>query len=373
MPVKVYIVDDSATVRTVLGMLLEKDPDIEVLGTAANASIALRKMEKQWPDVIITDLEMPGMHGLDFIRHVMQTRPTPFVVCSSHVGHGAAAAVEALSLGAVEIIVKPNVGLQSFLEEITQTMVASVKAAARAVVRQPLRRDHREAQHREAPYREAQHRETLQRDLQHREAQPRELPRIVRRPYSVIGIGSSTGGTTVVEQILKQMKPDVPGIVVVQHMPQYFTGLFAKRLNELCRIEVREAQDGDSVQPGVALIAPGGSQLALAGYPGHLRVQVSDGAPVNGHKPSVNVLFRSMADICGDKAIGIILTGMGDDGADGLLKMRKAGALTVGQDEASSAVYGMPKVAMNNGAVQYQLSYPDIAPFINDALFPDPK
>lgn len=369
MPVRVYIVDDSATVRTVLGMLLEKDPDIEVLGTAANASIALRKMEKQWPDVIITDLEMPGMHGLDFIRHVMQTRPTPFVVCSSHAGHGAAAAVEALSLGAVEIIVKPNVGLQSFLEEITQTMVASVKAAARAVVRQPLRRDHREVQHRETQHRDTPRRE----EMAQRETPPATVPRITRRPYGVIGIGSSTGGTTVVEQILKQMKPDVPGIVVVQHMPQYFTGLFAKRLNELCGIEVREAHDGDSVQPGVALIAPGGSQLALAGYPGHLRVQVFDGDPVNGHKPSVNVLFRSMADTCGDKAIGIILTGMGDDGADGLLKMRKAGALTVGQDEASSAVYGMPKVAMNNGAVQYQLSYPDIAPFINDALFPDPK
>lgn len=355
MAVTVYIVDDSATVRTVLSMMLEKDPDIQVLGTAANASIALRKMEKQWPDVIITDLEMPGMHGLDFIRHVMQTRPTPFVVCSSHVGHGAAAAVEALSLGAVEIIVKPNVGLQTFLEEITQTMVASVKAAARAVVRLPHRRD-------TAPRVPAA--ATLA-------AAPAQAVRHVSRPYEVIGIGSSTGGTTVVEHILRQMQPTAPGMVVVQHMPPYFTGLFAKRLNDLCRITVKEAQDGDEVLPGVALIAPGGMQLSLAGYAGHLRVRVFDGATVNGHKPSVNVLFRSIADTVGDKAMGIILTGMGDDGADGLLKMRQAGAFTVGQDEATCAVYGMPKVAMNMGAVQYQLPYPDIPAFINDALFPE--
>jgi two-component system chemotaxis response regulator CheB len=358
MTVKVFIVDDSATVRTVLSMLLEKDPDIEVLGTAANVSIALRKMEKQWPDVIITDLEMPGMHGLDFIRHVMQTRPTPCVVCSSHVGHGAAAAVEALALGAVEIIAKPNVGLQSFLEEITQTMIASVKAAARAVVQQPHRRDG------VAPVK-AERREALQ---------PVAVPRVAgRRPYAVIGIGSSTGGTTVVEHILKSLPLDAPGVIVVQHMPPYFTGLFARRLNDLCRITVKEAQDGDEVLPGTALIAPGGQQLALAGYPGHFRVRVYDGETVSGHRPSVNVLFRSIADIAGEKAVGIILTGMGDDGADGLLKMRQAGALTIGQDEATSAVFGMPKVAMNLGAVQYQLPYPEIPAFLQDAIHPDVK
>lgn len=342
MSIRVYIVDDSATVRTVLKMLLEKEPEIHVLGTAANASIALRKMDKDWPDVIITDLEMPGMHGLDFIRHVTRSRPTPFVVCSSHVGAGAKAAMDALALGAVEIIAKPNIGVQTYLEEITQTIVDSVKAASQAVVKLPPKK--------EVPY--------------------HSVPvRVVRRPFAVIGIGSSTGGTTVVEYILKQMKPQVPGIVVVQHMPQYFTTLFAKRLNDICPIEVKEASDGDEIRPGRALIAPGGTHLVLSGMDGNFRVRISDAAPVNGHRPSVDVFFRSVAELVGEKSLGIILTGMGEDGADGLLKMKQAGATTVGQDEFTSAVYGMPKAAMNRGAVQYQLSSQDMPTFINDVIY----
>lgn len=347
MTIKIYIVDDSATVRTVLKLMLEKEPEIEVLGTAANASIALRKMEKAWPDVIITDLEMPGMHGLDFIRHITRTRPTPIVVCSSHVGSGARAAMDALAVGAVEIIAKPNIGVQSYLEDITQTIVESIKAASQVVMRAPLLKT-----------------ESRLRSV----AMP--LPkRMLRQPLAVMAIGSSTGGTTVVEHILKQMKPDAPGIVVIQHMPEYFTTLFAKRLNDICTIEVKEATDGDEIRPGRALIAPGGHHLVLSGYEGNYRVRVVDEMPVNGHRPSVDVFFRSVAELTADKALGIILTGMGEDGADGLLKMKQAGAITLGQDELTSAVYGMPKAAMNRGAVQYQLPYQEIPAVINDVIY----
>lgn len=345
MTIKIYIVDDSATVRTVLKMILEKEPEIEVLGTAANASIALRKMDKAWPDVIITDLEMPGMHGLDFIRHVTRTRPTPMVVCSSHVGSGAKAAMDALALGAVEIIAKPNIGVQSYLEDITQTIVESVKAASQVVMRAPL----------------------LKKETRLRTSVPPK--RIARHAFGLIAIGSSTGGTTVVEHILKQMKQDAPGIVVIQHMPEYFTTLFAKRLNDICGIEVKEAADGDEIRPGRALIAPGGHHLVLSGYEGNYRVRVTDELPVNGHRPSVDVFFRSVAELVADNALGIILTGMGEDGAEGLLKMKQAGAITLGQDESTSAVYGMPKAAMNRGAVQYQFPYQEIPVFINDLIY----
>jgi two-component system chemotaxis response regulator CheB len=327
-------------------MILEKDPDICVIGVAANPEIALKKMARQWPDVIVSDLEMPGMHGLDFLKFIRANRPTPFVVCSSHVGPGAKASIDALALGAVDIIAKPNIGVESFLEEITASITQSIKAAACVTVRQAT-----------TTYRQTE------------PARPFDTATYPnRRAISVIAIGSSTGGTTVVEHLLKQMTPDMPGVLIVQHMPKHFTTLFAKRLNTVCNIEVKEAEQGDAVQKGRALIAPGGMHMALTGQGNHLSVRVFDEVSVNRHKPSVDVLFRSVANHAGARALGVILTGMGDDGAAGLLDMRRIGAATIGQDQASSAVYGMPRVAMENGAVEWQMPYLAMPDFIQQML-----
>lgn len=346
MPIHVMIVDDSATVRTVLKMILEKDPDIVVIGVAANPDIALKKMQREWPDVIVSDLEMPGMHGLDFLRYLKEHHPTPFVVCSSHVGPGAQASLDALALGAVDIIAKPNIGVESFLEDITASITQSVKAAAQTRLA------------RTAPHPRAEPaRPTL----------PASYP---RKASSVIAVGSSTGGTTVVEYLLKSMTPQMPGVVIVQHMPKHFTGLFAKRLNGICPIDVKEAEDGDVIRPGLALIAPGGTHMKVITHNNSLQVRVYEGEPVNRHRPSVDVLFRSVADTIGNKAIGVILTGMGEDGARGLLAMRNAGAVTIGQDQASCAVYGMPRVAMELGAVEWQLPFTAIPDLIKQSLSP---
>jgi two-component system chemotaxis response regulator CheB len=347
MPINVFLVDDSATVRTVLKMILEKDPEICVLGVAANAEIALKKMAKHWPDVIVSDLEMPGMHGLDFLKYIKANRPTPFVVCSSHVGPGAKASIDALALGAVDIIAKPNIGVESFLEEITAAITQSVKAAACVGARHTSSSPARKIE----PVRTAE----------------LSVPR-GQRNISVIAIGSSTGGTTVVEHLLKQMTPDMPGVLIVQHMPKHFTELFAKRLNTVCLIEVKEAEDGDAVRNGRALIAPGGSHMKLSGQGNNLFVTVCDEPPVNRHKPSVDVLFRSVANHVGARSLGIILTGMGEDGAAGLLEMRRIGAASIGQDQTSSAVYGMPRVAMEIGAVEWQMPYLAMPDFIQKML-----
>lgn len=342
MPVNIFIVDDSATVRMALKMILEKDPDICVLGVAATAEIALRKMANHWPDVIVSDLEMPGMHGLDFLRYLNEYRPTPFVVCSTQVGPGAKASIDALALGAVDIIAKPNIALDACVEEISVSIAQAVKAAAQTGRRIPAR----PAMRTERPLPEPPVR--------------RGNPKAI----SVIAIGSSTGGTNIVESILKSLTPDMPGVLVVQHMPKHFTELFARRLDSLCAIDVKEAVDGDVIRHGLALIAPGGLQMKLAKLNHRLVVNIVDDAAVNRHKPSADVLFHSVAQQAGSHALGIILTGMGDDGANGLLAMRNAGAVTVGQDQASSAVYGMPRVAMEIGAVVHQLPAADIPDFI---------
>lgn len=350
MPINVFLVDDSATVRTVLKMILEKDPEICVLGVAANPDIALKKMARHWPDVIVSDLEMPGMHGLDFLRYLKENRPTPFVVCSSHVGPGAKASIDALALGAVDIIAKPNIGVESFLEEITASITQSVKAAAHVALR-----------HNVVPTNRLP-------DSLRPSTTPAASHPPSRRNTAVIAIGSSTGGTSIVEHLLRNMTPAMPGVLIVQHMPRHFTELFAKRLNAICSIEVKEAEDGDAVQPGRALIAPGGMQMRLVGQGSKLSVRVADEPAVNRHKPSVDVLFRSIATTLGARAIGIILTGMGEDGAAGLLDMRRAGAATIGQDQASSAVYGMPRVAMEAGAVEWQMPSAAMPDFIRQML-----
>lgn len=328
-PVSVFIIDDSAVVRQVLTQILGADPGIRIAGAAPDPIFALQKMQRDWPDVVVLDVEMPRMDGITFLRKLMQEHPTPVVICSTLTEKGADTTLQAMSAGAVDIITKPKIGLKDFLQSGSQHMLQVIKAAARA---------------RLAPVRH---------------------PRVVARPErktpppnsamsqttdQVVALGTSTGGTHALEAVLTQIPADCPGIVVVQHMPEKFTAAFANRLNQLCRCEVREAVDGDRVIPGLVLIAPGGRHMQLRRSGAQYRVSVADGPPVNRHKPSVDVLFRSVANVAGRNALGIIMTGMGDDGANGLLAMRQAGAHTIAQDRDSCVVFGMPREAIERGA-----------------------
>lgn len=341
-PVSVFIVDDSAVVRQVLAGILGADPGIRVAGAAPDPIFALQKMQRDWPDVIILDVEMPRMDGITFLKKLMRERPTPVVICSTLTEKGADTTLQALSAGAVDIITKPKIGLKDFLQAGSQHMVQVLKAAARA--RSVVLKTH---------------------------SRPAEIDRkplapvaISRTTDQVVALGTSTGGTQALEAVLTQMPADCPGIVVVQHMPEKFTAAFAKRLNQLCRCEVREAVDGDRVIPGLVLIAPGGKHMQLRRNGAQYRVSVADGPPVNRHKPSVDVLFRSVAVSAGRNALGIIMTGMGDDGAQGLLAMRRAGAVTVAQDQATSVVFGMPREAIEIGAAMEVLPLTGMARII---------
>ena len=339
--IKVMIVDDSALVRQVVSQALSGAPGIEVIGTASDPLFALQKMKAQWPDVLVIDIEMPRMDGISFLKKIMAERPTPVVVCSSLAEKGAQATFEALGAGAVSIITKPKLGLKSFLEDSSNDIVQAVRSAARANM-QALR-------HTSAP---ALNRPKLSADVMLSAGGNRALERTTDQ---VVAIGTSTGGTQALEAVLTKLPATALGIVIVQHMPEKFTAMFAERLHSLCQIEVREAKHGDRVIPGRALIAPGGRHMMLKRNGAQYVVDVTDGPLVNRHKPSVDVLFRSVAKFAGANALGIIMTGMGDDGARGLKEMRDAGAKTVAQDEASCVVFGMPKEAIKLGAAEQTL------------------
>jgi two-component system chemotaxis response regulator CheB len=351
---KVLIVDDSAVVRQVVRQVLERDPGLEVIGAVSDPLFAMEHMKRQWPDVIVLDIEMPRMDGLTFLRKVMAERPTPVVICSSLAQQGGEAAMNALSAGAVSIITKPTMGLKQFLEDSANDVVQAVKGAARANLRSLAARRLG-----------ATVRPKLSADAVL--AAPREQEglgsgaHMVRTTERIVAIGTSTGGTQALEVVLTSLPRTCPGIVVVQHMPERFTAMFAARLNSICDIEVREAVDGDRVRPGLALIAPGGKHMMLARSGAQYIVQVVDGPLVNRHKPSVDVLFRSCAKFAGRNALGIIMTGMGDDGARGLLEMREAGADTIAEDESTCVVFGMPKEAIRMGAAKTVLPLDHIA------------
>jgi len=333
--IKVMIVDDSAVVRQVVAQALSSDPDIDVITTASDPLFAIEKMRSMWPDVLIIDIEMPRMDGITFLKKIMAERPTPVVVCSSLTGQGAQATFEALSAGAVSVITKPKIGLKSFLEDSSNDILQAVRSAAKANVRA----------------------------LRARAVNGAPLPKLTADAMlsasknlalshttdQVVAIGTSTGGTQALEAILTRLPATSLGIVIVQHMPEKFTAMFSERLNTLCEIEVREARNGDRVIPGRALIAPGGKHMMLKRSGAQYVVEVADGPLVNRHKPSVDVLFRSVAKFAGANALGIIMTGMGDDGARGLKEMHDAGAKTIAQDEASCVVFGMPKEAIKLG------------------------
>ena len=330
--IQVLVVDDSAVVRQVVSALLAQDPEIEVMAAVADPILAMSRMATQWPDVIVLDIEMPRMDGITFLKKIMAERPTPVVICSTLTEKGTETAMAALSAGAVSIITKPKIGLKQFLNDVSDDLISAVKAAARANVRRLQVAPKLTA---DAVLPAADHRSSA----------------LLRTTDRVVALGTSTGGTQALEVVLRALPRMSPGIVIVQHMPEHFTAAFADRLNGLCQIEVREARHNDRVMAGRALIAPGGKHMLLRRNGAQYHVEVVDGPLVNRHRPSVDVLFRSVAKCAGANALGVIMTGMGDDGAAGLLEMRKAGAQTVGQDEASCVVYGMPKEAVKRGAV----------------------
>ena len=330
---RLLVVDDSAVMRQAMIAICRRDPAIEV-SVAADPIIAQNKMRSGRPDVILLDIEMPRMDGLTFLRQLMATDPIPVVICSALAGRGTRTALKALEEGAVEIVAKPRVALHDFLNESTEMFIQTIRAAAHA---RPL------------PRRPGM---VIERRLSPDVILPAARPSLSRTTRKVVAIGASTGGTEALREILEGMPGDAPGMVIVQHMPEVFTAAFAQRLNLTCRMEVKEAADGDRVFDGRALIAPGNRHLLVRRDGAEYRVQLHDGPPVSRHKPSVDVLFRSVAQTAGSNAIGVILTGMGSDGSTGLLEMRHAGAVTFAQDEASCAVFGMPREAIGRGAVQ---------------------
>jgi two-component system chemotaxis response regulator CheB len=346
--IKVMIVDDSAVVRQVLAGSLAEHSGIEVIGTAADPLFALDKMQREWPDVIVLDVEMPRMDGISFLKKLMAERPTPVVICSTLTEKGAATTMEAMAAGAVAIVTKPQAGLRQFLLEATEELANAIRAASQARLKRLA----------PPPVAAAP---KLNADVILPASTASAMTRTTER---IVAIGTSTGGTQALEYVLTALPRVCPGIAIVQHMPERFTAAFAERLNALCQIEVREAKHGDRVIPGRALIAPGGRHMLLKRSGAQYMVEVVDGPPVSRHKPSVDVLFRSTARAAGANATGIIMTGMGDDGARGLREMREAGAFTLGQDEASCVVYGMPKEAKKIDAVSREIPLEQIAAHI---------
>jgi len=329
-PVRVLIVDDSAIVRRIFTQELSKHQDIEVIGTAPDPYVARDKIVHLQPDVVTLDIEMPRMDGISFLRKLMRYNPLPTIVVSSLTPRNSEMALEALECGAVDVLAKP--GGSYSVGDMSVQLADKIRAAARARPRGPG--------HNGGP-------------ADARKAIPVASGSLKRTTHKLIALGASTGGTEALRAVLTRMPSNCPGIVVVQHMPPKFTTAFANRLNDLCQIEVREAKDGDSVLPGLALIAPGNYHMLLRRSGARYYVEVKTGPLVCHQRPSVDVLFCSVAQYAGANAVGVIMTGMGKDGAKGLLEMRNGGGRTIAQDEASCVVYGMPKEAVRNGAVEH--------------------
>jgi two-component system chemotaxis response regulator CheB len=335
----VMVVDDSAVVRQVLTSQLAEDPGIEVLGSATDPVAASERMKARWPDVLVLDIEMPRMDGITFLKKLMHEHPTPVVICSTLTEKGAQTTMEALAAGAAAIVTKPKLGLKQFLLDSSNDIVTAVKTAAQT---NPAKLRPR------APVPVAT-REKLSADAM---LAPATTAAMIQTTERIVAIGTSTGGTQALEVVLTALPRVSPGIVVVQHMPEKFTAAFAERLNRVSQLDVKEAADGDRILPGRALIAPGGRHMMVKRSGAYYHVEVADGPLVSRHKPSVDVLFRSVAKYAGRNALGIIMTGMGDDGARGLKEMRDAGATTIAQDEASCVVFGMPKEAIKLGGAE---------------------
>ncbi len=336
--IRVLIVDDSALVRQILTEMLARDPGIEVVGAAGDAHIAREKIKQLNPDVLTLDVEMPRMDGLTFLRNLMRLRPMPVVMVSSLAEHGAEVTLDALALGAVDYLPKPRIDVAVTLADYGEELIEKIKAAAVASVRA----------------------------LDPRRPSLATSGRIAARPHpptadQVIGIGASTGGTEAIKEVLSGLPPDSPGVVIAQHIPKAFSTPFARRLNDSCALNVCEAEDGQQILAGHAYLAPGDRHLLLARDGARYVCRIDDGARVNRHKPSVDVLFRSMAQAAGRNAVALLLTGMGKDGARGMLEVRAAGGHTLAQDEATSVVWGMPGEAVSLGAAQHIVPLEQIA------------
>lgn len=345
--ISVLIVDDSAVVRRTMEEVLNSDPAIEVIGAASDPFVAAEKMKSVVPDVITLDVEMPRMDGITFLQKIMSQHPIPVVMCSSLTDAGAETTLKALEYGAVDIITKPKLGTKEFLKESRIRICDSVKAAAQARLR-PLRK----------PPAIRQVQKKLSADAM---LAPPTSRAMLQTTEKIVVVGASTGGTEALREFLEVLPLDTPGIVVVQHMPEKFTRAFADRLDSICKITVKEAANNDTVIPGHALIAPGNRHTLLKRSGARYYVEVKDGPLVSRHRPSVDVLFRSATRYAGKNAVGVIMTGMGDDGAKGMLEMNAAGAYTIAQDEASCVVFGMPNEAIKLGGVDTVLPLDKIA------------
>lgn len=335
--IKVLIVDDSAVVRQTMSDILGSDPEIEVMATANDPFAAAARLKEEIPDVITLDVEMPRMDGLTFLQKIMSQHPIPVVMCSSLTGDGSASAMKALECGAVDIITKPRVGTKQFLEESKMRICDAVKAAAQA----KLRKLNQQTIERSPKL-------TADAMLAKPEVKSRAM---LQTTEKVVVVGASTGGTEALRVFLEMLPEDAPGIVIVQHMPEHFTSAFANRLNSLCRVTVKEAENNDTVVRGRALIAPGNQHLLLKRSGARYFVELKEGPLVSRHRPSVDVLFRSAARYAGKNAVGVIMTGMGDDGARSMKEMYDAGAITIAQDETTCVVFGMPAEAIKHGGV----------------------
>ena len=347
MPIKVLIVDDSALIRALLKEIIQQDPELQLVGQAPDAYVA-RDLIKQFnPDVITLDIEMPRMDGLTFLEKLMNARPTPVVMISSLTESGSEATFRAMELGAVDFVAKPKLGIREGMEAYADDIRDKIKAASRARLSKPRAAG-----------------KTM--DSSNKPSHESRSP--IVGTEKIIAIGASTGGTEAIKDVLIDMPADSPGIVITQHMPPGFTKSYATRLNTLCKIAVKEASDGERVLPGHAYIAPGGMHLSVERSGANYIARVRDGDPVNRHKPSVEVLFKSAASVVGRNAIGLMLTGMGADGAKAMKEMRDAGAYCVAQDEASCVVFGMPREAINAGACHQVLPLKQISTHLMEHL-----
>lgn len=343
MAIKVLIVDDSALIRNLLKEIIESHHDLKVVGAAPDPLVAREMIKAVNPDVLTLDVEMPRMDGLDFLEKLMRLRPMPVLMISSLTEKGSDVTFRALELGAVDYISKPKLDISRGLKEYSDEIASKIRAAAQARPRKlPL-----------APL-------PVQRALTADAVLP-SLSNRITSTEKLIVVGASTGGTEAIKDFLVNLPPDCPGIAITQHMPEAFTKSFAQRLDGLCKVSVKEAEQGDRILPGHAYIAPGHSHLLIKRSGANYVCELSDGPPVNRHRPSVDVLFRSAANNVGHNAIGVILTGMGKDGAQGMLEMKRAGAFNFAQDEASCVVFGMPKEAINVGGVDQIVPLPDMA------------
>ena len=346
MSIKVLIIDDSALIRSLLTEIINKQPDMVVVGTAPDPLVAREKIKALNPDVLTLDVEMPKMDGLAFLEKLMRLRPMPVVMVSSLTEKNSAITLQALELGAFDFVTKPKIDICNGLQEYAQELTEKIRGAAKARLRQPVSRSAAKI-----PVEQKNSADVVL-AAEHRTFSTTE---------KVIILGASTGGTEALKTLLMDMPPDCPAILITQHMPETFTRTFAKRLDGLCRIAVKEAEHGDRVLPGHGYLAPGNRHMILKRSGANYVTELSDAPPVSRHRPSVDVLFRSAANCAGKNAIGIIMTGMGDDGAAGMLEMHQAGAFTLAQDEESCVVFGMPKEAIARGGVDEVVPLQDIS------------